>query len=258
MLLHFWVLLFGIISIFLIYKVGCQLFNQKVGLISSFISSISYFHIYYSQEARMYSLFLMLTLLSFYLFIKILKSDTPKISYFAFLLLTNIALAYTHVYGPLVIASQVFYILLFWNKYKQVRFRFLGVQIATAAIFSLWLPMFWKGISRVVHHFWIPEPSLSTIVDTIKNYSGSEWGQLPIWYILAAFLFLSLIGLFAIRRVNGHWTWTPRESILLLVWFAFSIIIPFVISLVITPIYWTRYTISTVSMESDWLLIFGI
>jgi uncharacterized membrane protein len=71
--------IFGIISIVLIYKIGRHLFNEKVGLISSFLSAISYYHIYYSQETRSYSLLLFLTLLSFLFFIKLISSDsTPK------------------------------------------------------------------------------------------------------------------------------------------------------------------------------------
>lgn len=269
--LHFWILLFGtgeaavrslsaifgIVSIFLIYKVGSELFNRKVGLISSFISSISYFHIYYSQEARSYSLLLMLTLLSFYFFIKIVNSDKRRASHFVFLLLSNTALAYTHVYGLLVIAAQVFYFLLFWSKYKHLRVWFLGVQVATAALFSLWVPTFLQRISRLSGGFWIPEASLGTIIDTIKTYSGYGWGE---QYLFAAFLFLCFIGLLTIIRLKGEWTWwEPLQSIkglgryislesrleilLLLIWFSFVIVIPSLISQFLTPIYHTRYTI---------------
>ena len=87
-LLHFWMLLFGtgeiavrslsaifgIISIFVIYQVGCQLFNRKVGLISSFLSAISCYHIYYSQEARAYSLLQLLTFAVFFLFHQNIKN----------------------------------------------------------------------------------------------------------------------------------------------------------------------------------------
>ena len=87
LLLHFWMLAFGqsevalrslsacfgILSIFLLYKVGCELFNHKVGLLSSSLLAISTFTIWYSQDARPYSLLLCVTLLSFLFFVRIFK-----------------------------------------------------------------------------------------------------------------------------------------------------------------------------------------
>ena len=131
--------IFGIISIFLIYQVGHALFSRKIGLISCFISAISYFHIYYSQEIRSYSLLLLLTLLSFFLFIKIIKPDRTRKLYFSLLLFVNTCLAYTHVFGLFIIMSQVFYFILLWNKYKKLRIWFFGVQIATLVFFSPWI-----------------------------------------------------------------------------------------------------------------------
>ena len=265
-LLHFWILLFGtgeaairslsaifgIVSIFLMYKVGSELFSQKAGLISSFILSISYFHIFYSQETRGYSLLLMLTLLSFYLFNKVLKSDNQG-KYFALLLLANISLAYTHVYGLLVIASQIFFFLLSWSKYRQQRARFLTVQIATAAIFSLWIPTLLERTSGLLGGFEIPTTSLDTFVNTIKRYSGYQWGE---QYLFLVFLLLCFIGLLAIIKRKKKWTWRKpfqrislspepgRAVLLLLIWFAFSIIIPSIFAQFFITKYYPRYTIA--------------
>ncbi|MBU2009335.1 MAG: glycosyltransferase family 39 protein [Chloroflexi bacterium] len=270
-LLHFWMLLFGtgeiaarslsaifgIISVFLIYQVGCRLFNRRVGLISSFLSAISYYYIYYSQEARAYSLLLLLTLLSFFFFITILKAENTRKWHFPCYFLCNLFLAYTHVYALFVIASQVFYFLLFWGKYRRLRSRFLGVQIATAAFFSPWIPTFLGRVSAISKGFWISEPSSASLADTIATYIGSGWGRL---LLVLVFSCLCLMGLFAIERLSGKWalsrpiqslkglSWNislgPAEEILLLlVWFAFPIVIPFFISQVSTPIYFTKYTI---------------
>ncbi|RKY36518.1 MAG: hypothetical protein DRP78_03400 [Candidatus Omnitrophota bacterium] len=60
--------LFGVGALFLIYKIGQMLFNTRVGLLSSLILAISPFHLFYCQEARHYSLFIFLTLLSNFFF----------------------------------------------------------------------------------------------------------------------------------------------------------------------------------------------
>jgi uncharacterized membrane protein len=90
-LLHLWMLAFGqseaairslsaclgLVSVLLLYKVGRELFNREVGLVASFLLTISAFSIWLSQDARPYSLLLLLTLLSFFLFIKTLKVNKP-------------------------------------------------------------------------------------------------------------------------------------------------------------------------------------
>jgi len=271
-ILHFWMLLFGtsevatrslsaifgIISIFLIYQVGRTLFNHRVGLISGFLSGISYFHIYYSQETRNYSLLLLLTLLSFFLFIKILRADKARRLYFPLLFLANICLAYTHIFGLFVIMSQVFYFILLWKKYKQLRIWFFGLQIATLLFFLPWIPTLIGKISAILHGFWIGEPSLMYVVSTIRTYVGSGWGQIP---LLVVFFFLCLMGLFPMKRLDGKWSlskplssmkdlsWSislaqVEEILLLLIWFSFPIVVPYIISRFFTPIYITKYTIS--------------
>ena len=61
-------MIFGILSIPFMYLVSKRLFGVREGLISSFLLSISLMHIYYSQEARMYSLLAFLVLASIYFF----------------------------------------------------------------------------------------------------------------------------------------------------------------------------------------------
>lgn len=47
--------IFGILSIYVIYLLGKNLFNQKIGLISSFFLAFSYWHIAWSRQIRGYA-----------------------------------------------------------------------------------------------------------------------------------------------------------------------------------------------------------
>lgn len=69
-LLRFPSMVFRIIAIPLLYMLGTRMFTVKEGLISSFLLSVSLSHIYYSQEARMYSMMVFLTLGSIFFFIR--------------------------------------------------------------------------------------------------------------------------------------------------------------------------------------------
>jgi uncharacterized membrane protein len=79
-LLHLWTMFFGsspialrLLSVLigtatvpLLYVTGKQLFGQKAGILAAFLLAISPFHIFYSQEVRMYGLVTLLGLAAFY------------------------------------------------------------------------------------------------------------------------------------------------------------------------------------------------
>ncbi len=266
-ILHFWMglfgnsevalrslsAIFGIISILLIYQVGIALFNREVGLISSFLSAVSHFHIQYSQEARPYTLLLLLSLLSFLFFIQILKHERKW--YYPCYLLANILLVYTHVFGLFMVAAQIFFLLLFWTKYSPQRLKLLSMQIATVvAILPLAFLLGSVAISIVEHGFWIPEPSLMRIYDTLGVFAGHAV------LLLLLFFCLVIVAPFSIRRMEGQWTlgkpleslksisWNIRlgainEILLLVIWLSLPIVLAFIVSKTITPIYVIRYLI---------------
>src|SRR6266849_1006024 len=67
---------FGVIAIPWIYGLASLLFDRMTGLFSAVLLAWSHFNIEYSQEARMYELLALLSLGSFYFFLKLLKEET--------------------------------------------------------------------------------------------------------------------------------------------------------------------------------------
>jgi mannosyltransferase len=67
--------LFGVLTIPMVYVVGHQLFNKEAGLVGALILALSPFNVYYSQETRMYSLMVLLALLSLYFFWRFLQQS---------------------------------------------------------------------------------------------------------------------------------------------------------------------------------------
>ena len=268
-LLHFWIrifgdgelalrslsAMFGIASIPLIYLVGSTLVSRKVGLIASLLSSVSLFHITYSQEARPYILVLLLTLLSFLFFIRILKHG-GKLNCAGYLI-ASVLLVYTHVYGLLTIAVQLFVILLFWTRYKPHRLKLLVCGLAmVVAMVPLVLLMRRVTMSVIEHGFWVSEPSLTSIYNTLGTFAGYET------LLLLAFFCLVVIAPFSIRKTGGTWAMKqPIESLsgmrweatigsieeitLLVAWLALPITASFVLSKITTPTYVIKYFIGS-------------
>jgi len=92
LVLHFWIGFFGIsefavrslsavfgcLSILALYKLGKYLFNVRVAIYCSLFLSVSFFHIYFSQEARMYTLLTLTALLSIFFFLKSMDENRFK------------------------------------------------------------------------------------------------------------------------------------------------------------------------------------
>lgn len=259
--------IFGFLSIFMIYKIGNQLFDKDVGLLSSLLLGLSVFHIRYSQEARTYSLSALLTLLSIYFFIRLLEEKSHKI--LIGYTLASILLMYSHIYGLFIIISQnIYLIVLFFLSKELFRLnikRWILTQFLLIILFIPWIKILIALTFGVVKGgLWIPTPSLLSIVKSFGAYSSRS--------ILLSLLFLFLLT-FSLIKYEGTGSNTDRrnifksiksyyrrirllninETLLLWVWLLTPIILPFTISLFSTPIYTTKYTI--VASPAFFLLI---
>ena len=109
--------IFGILSIPLIYKIGKLLFGVEEGLLGAFLLSIAPMHIWYSQETRMYSLFVFLSLLSLLFFIKAINENTVM-TWLGFIISTTLNI-YTHYFAFFVILIYVLFLIIvvFKNRY---------------------------------------------------------------------------------------------------------------------------------------------
>lgn len=136
-------LLSGVASLPVFYCLARALINQQNGLIASTLLAFAPMAILYSQEARMYSLFLLLSLVSYYLTLLLIEKNNLK----AGLLLgfVNGLLLLTHYFGVFVIALETA-ILMVWslaggNTPGKVRITASSLML-TFLIFLPWLSTF--------------------------------------------------------------------------------------------------------------------
>ncbi|MEK6943420.1 MAG: glycosyltransferase family 39 protein [Nanoarchaeota archaeon] len=261
-LLHFWMKtfgdseivtrllssLFGIISIFLMYRLGRLLFNKETGIIASLIIAISTFHITYSQESRMYSLMAMLTLASMFFFIKMMREKSIKI--IVYYQLSSILLLYSHIYGFFIILSQNLYLAIISLKFpKQNPYISLKKWIAVQSLLLLaFIPWIWIFIHQIiginngsfVNLNWLPSTHLSGLLYIFFVYAYYD----PI--TLALFSLLSLSVLITWKKYERNVRIQRSGTILFLfLWLLVPILVPFVISMLAFPIYYPKYTISS-------------
>lgn len=232
--------IFGVLSIFLIYKVGKEIFDQYSGMVSSLILALSVFHIYFSQEIRSYMLVVVLILLSYYLLLILIKKQ--KIFYYIFYIITIILLVYTHFLGWFILLAQNIYYLL---RFPLNVIRFKRLAMIDAVILILFLPWVNILISRIFDlqiEFWVPEPTVLSILKALLIYAGT-YTYFGI-FLLLLFCILVVIGLFFFkeRKVNIRRS-ESSQNYLLLLWMWIPLLVPFIISFISAPVFITRITI---------------
>lgn len=108
--------IYGTLSVLLIYLIARSLWNDKVALLSCLFLAISPLHVWYSQEARMYSLWVMLTLATILVFIKMLDKKSP---YLWLLLTLCVSLSFwTYLNSVFVCLGLGLYLLISSGKHK--------------------------------------------------------------------------------------------------------------------------------------------
>ena len=95
----------GVALIPVIYLLGKQFFHKSIGLLAAALVAVNLFHIQYSQEARAYSLVVLLVSLSSLFLARYLGRPSFG-SWIGYVLATTLAM-YAHIFAVLVIGTQV-------------------------------------------------------------------------------------------------------------------------------------------------------
>ena len=138
-----------------------------------YLFAVNAFVIHYSQEIRMYSLFVTLTIYSLWLYIRVYNSTGLYLSNYAALFLVNLALIYTHYYGWMVVVIGAGFIWFF----KKTHRRSCGLMLVGLIMsFLPWLFLvFQSAVARrglKANLGWIARPNIESIVDLYSYIHG--------------------------------------------------------------------------------------
>jgi mannosyltransferase len=143
----------GVLTIPVAYLVGTRLISRRAGLIAAALTACSPLLIWYSQEARSYSMLVLLTGLSLLAFVIARVSPTPRGLTF-WVLASGLALA-THYFAVLTVIPEAIWLL------AQQR-RTPGVRMAVAVIALCGLVLIPLAVSQsgTGHDSWIATAAL--------------------------------------------------------------------------------------------------
>lgn len=137
--------IFGIITVYCTYLIGKKLFEEKTALIGATLMATSPLAIYYSQEARMYSMAAAFCAASIYFFISLIKKD--RLLFWTGFIVSTSLMLYSDYLPYLLIPVYIFYLLL--NKKtiaKHTLKTFIPALIIIFIILVPWLLIFPRQI----------------------------------------------------------------------------------------------------------------
>ena len=190
-------LLFGILSIALLYTLGKHLLDEKVAVLSAALMTFSPYMIWYAQEIKMYTWFVLLVLLALYALCRAGRDHHWR--WWLLLSSTCLLLFYSHILGPLLVP-----ILGVWAGYV---FRdkpkiWLGLLIGGLSLALLSLPLLlWQvPLALQARETGFPHYTLGQMIGTLLNgwcaglYQADLLHENLALYSLSAFVILGLAG----------------------------------------------------------------
>lgn len=231
-------LTYFVFTIPVVYLLSKLAFNRKVAWYATLLFSISAFLNWYANEIRMYTLLTLMTVLSHYFFVRIIKKN-DLYAWVGYTIALIIGF-FTHYFFLFVIFSQVTFYLFNRKSFKKGSLKNFLIVIAFCLLFYVpWIRFF---ISLGAASSTKPLLAKPSSVDLFNAFSQFLFGfqtndvntlLVSLWPIITLLIFLFL-------RNNKK---VPRIAL----YFFFATVIPiaiaFSLSLLVRPLFLTRYLI---------------
>jgi len=240
-LLHFWIRLgqsefairslsavFGALTIPAIYFLGTFLGGKRAGVIAAFLVALNPAHIAYSQEARAYSLAILLAVVSSLLLLRAMWSNSRAVwlAYAA----TNVCGVYSHVFFAWLVVVHAIVLLISYRALISWR----RAMESYVAFLVFLLPLAYIAMaSHGSQLSWIQPTKGEDLLRFFVDSGGFGGGALALLYVSLA----------VIAVVGGNNESSPEESrhrIFLVAWWLVPVVGTFLISLK-SPIFVPRY-----------------
>ena len=141
----------GLTTLAATYRLARKAAHPPVALLATFLLVLSPFHIRASQDARMYGLLALFSLLSIFFFARLLGQDRVR-WWGLFWLVTGLGM-FTHYYMAFVLLAEDLFLLLNWRRYRRLWPRWLAVHVVLGGIVALWAVLS-PGLWATLISFW--------------------------------------------------------------------------------------------------------
>ena len=250
-------LAFGMAVLALLYAVGRLWFDRSTVAIAVWIAALSPFHLWYSQEVRMYTLAAALGLLALWLTVKLWTDPAHALAWGAAFALTAAALLYTLYYAAFLLIAVNGIALAAYVRSARARTKWAnrtlmiwaGAQLAALLLSLPWLPTFLhQAVDPPVPRWRQPWQSGGDVLyATAEALAALLVGQSPpfggfrLWAVAAFLVMLVAVFGYAKERGQAQAERVPGGLTALLVYLLMPAGLIFAITALGAPIYHVRY-----------------
>jgi mannosyltransferase len=256
--LHFWLLLgtgattvrmlsvlFAVSTVPVFYGLVARLYDHRTATVACALLVVNPFYVQYAQEARAYSLAMLFSVTTTYLFVRAVQTPSRR-AWGVYAVVAGLS-AYVHLFLALVVAGHA--VSLYATRGRG-RLRRQTVVAAFAAAALLAAPVIYLTQRQIPSHGSpLAKPTGVALLSVFTLGSGDRAGVAAMMLFLLALLATAL---FAIAAWKGRRATSAWRDAALLSWFLVPIAISYVVSFA-RPTFSPRYLI--VSMPA--LLIMG-
>jgi len=246
----------GVFAIVAMFFLGNRLYSPREGLIAATLVAFSYQPIYYSQEARAYSLLLLFAILSAHFWFRIFQRlEARRSQEFGALLgyaVCAIVSTYLHYFGLLLVAVQLGGLVVLGATRPRQLGWVAGLGAVVVAAYVPWLPYLFEEFGRQGIH--IEEPGLHSLF-SYWRFLFYNPGDHLMWFVAAVFAIATVRSLASRDQGSPRWWVRARPSsktLLLVAWLVVPFAIAYIRSKLSLPVITNRNLI--ISLPAAFLL----
>jgi mannosyltransferase len=171
---------FALLTIPVLYLLGKRLFGRRAAMAACVLLAVNAFHIRYSQEARAYTLVVLLVTLASLCFVEAIQRP-ERWKWSAYAIVAALAV-YAQFYAVLVVVAHVAW----WWRYERPKTPALTPELRRALIFFLaltapiWIFIATTGAGPLR---WLERPGVHALRDFIADMTGNAGWLLALFYV---------------------------------------------------------------------------
>jgi 4-amino-4-deoxy-L-arabinose transferase-like glycosyltransferase len=223
-------------SLIVLYLFTLRLFDRPTALVALLLCCLSPFQLWYAQEARSYTLILLLGLSGTYL-LYLFFEKRKKIYLAGYLALATLAF-YTNYIFPALFIAQLFVFFWLFKDDKKIAPLLLSPFILAGLFFLPGAKQFFAKIMFIMKGFWIPTPIPSSLLVTLENFILGYSGTTDLYWLIDVVLILLLVPLviYGLFKKNNQKT----QLIICLFLWAFPTLLVYTLSVLFASFYLDR------------------
>jgi uncharacterized membrane protein len=222
----------GVVTIPLLARLGQKVANARVGVLAAILLTLSPFHVWYSQEARMYTLLIFSATGAMFFFMRSLERRRTS-NWLAMAFFTAVGINSHHFSFFIPLVQFVFILLTFKQNHSLLR-PWVGAQLLVALSFIPWILVVLDWGQLYLSSASRQTPTLYDLLQTFWNFSIGYTAQLTFFVVISLIAFMAAL-------VGGIWAvYWRQQGLLLILWLGIPPLVTFLVSLRL-PTYLDRY-----------------